>query len=227
MLDFIKNACTSCVAKMTPPKELTQRLSRIYELTKVIEVVAIGLFVNSRTFGKGLALGSITFTSAYVLDKFLDPQENDQTEVANERPEGTPEASGVPKRTSWDIRYKTIIIPLIKEIAFRGVVQKATKWIFQKSLGCLAKSESLRKWGILPESIQIKGMTITPAHISILISSLAYVLTHRRSWSRSLLTLPAEIAIGKFADSDGIACAIAAHIANNTFSQITIECSSS
>jgi membrane protease YdiL (CAAX protease family) len=116
--------------------------------------------------------------------------------------------------------------PIIEEIAFRGVIQTDVKWVSQQCLDfCQSRKETLEKWGITvqPESLQVKGIAITPTKVSILASSILFELMHDRHWTTHLAMFPIAIIWGKFADSDGISCSIAAHIAHNTISRLAIE----
>ncbi len=194
-------------AKKTP----VVALLRHYELTKVIDVIAIGLLANPKAFAKGMRIGLIGAIAEATFVAFCLITSGEREQDLSENFIG--------------VRLTTVIVPIQEELLHRFIIQRGTRWVIQKGFNFCEAHKRVLGTFITSKGILIRGYVLTAKHISIFVSSVLFVLCHDRPVRELLVRFPSALVWGSIADSDGIICSIAAHIFHNSFCQLREELS--
>ncbi len=186
---------------------------RHYELSKVIDIIAIGLLANPKAFAKGMGIGLIggiveaTFVFSLCLKSQFTSGKQEQDLSKN----------------FIGVRLVTIIGPIQEELLYRFIIQRGTRWVIQKGFNFCEAHKRVLGTFITSKGILVRGYVLTAKHISIFVSSVLFVLCHDRPVGGLLAMFPSALVWGSIADSDGIICSIAAHIFHNSLWQLGQE----
>jgi len=184
-----------------------------YELTRLLEISAIGFLAHPKAFGKGLVVGVINYSGKVLFLKitevFFGIKAVDNPEVFENQ------------KSLYDIvliRGLNIITPLFEEIIYRGLIQKIAEWEANIILSSIKKDILFGKIKITSQAIHIAGYEITAKKIAIFVSTISFVLIHDKNPIALISMLPGSLYYGKLADEEGLIASTAAHMANNTIS---------
>lgn len=162
-----------------------------YELSRLLEISAIGLLANPKAFGKGVVVGTIEMIGKRLLWKI--------TTVFGIKPIANPEIISNQK-VIYDIvfmRNNNITGPLFEEMIYRGLFQKTVEWSASTIFSCIENEITFGKIKIDSKAIHVYGYEITAKKIAILVSSILFISIHDKNAIALIAMLPASLYYGK------------------------------
>lgn len=220
-LNLIKFEPIVCNAVVDSIRSFSNNSPARYELTRIVEVLAIGLLARPKACGMGIAAGvagylvKCTIQGIKTSTLSIWPILAEYSFVEKESADQDKPFSGFAENV-LTLRHHNIIGPIVEEIFNKGT-RMFVEWganKFLETLGTHTFSSGPVK--IDAKAIHVFGYQITAKRIAVVVTAVIFVLHHDHYQPREMLAIfPGALARGFLGESEGIIAPIASHMVSN------------